>query len=173
MSPLRPRASLPALAVLTTVALTVAACGGSAAESGGSAGAEGSGEPIPVGIVFQTTGPTGLYGEQVRDGLEAGLDYATDGTGEVNGRPVEFRFADDGRDPTKAISAFTEMVGQGVQVFGGTVDSGIAVQLGTLAEQNQVLLIGGNSVGDGLTGLNEYTFRSSRQIAQEAKLTFE
>jgi branched-chain amino acid transport system substrate-binding protein len=81
---------------------------------------------------------------------------------------VEFKFVDDARDPTKAISAFTELAGQGVQVFGGTVDSGIAVQLGELAAQNQVLLIGGNSVGDGLTGLNEHTFRSSRQIAQEA-----
>lgn len=169
MTPRRHQRSLPVLALLTTASLTLAACGGgSDSGGGGSASTEGSGEPITVGVVFQTTGPTGLYGEQVKDGLEAGLDYATDGTGEVNGRPIEFRYADDGRDPTKAISAFTEMVGQGVQVFGGTVDSGIAVQLGTLAEQNQVLLIGGNSVGDGLTGLNDFTFRSSRQIAQEA-----
>ena len=167
MSVRRSQRSLPAISLLATVSLTLAACGGSG-DGGGGGGGEQSGEPIEVGVVFQTTGPTGLYGEQVQAGLEAGLDYATDGTNEVNGRPVEFRYADDGRDATRAISAFTEMVGQGVQVFAGTVDTGIAVQLATLAEQNQALLIGGNSVGDGLTGLNPNTFRASRQIAQEA-----
>lgn len=160
----RLRRTVVVTAALAAVTASLAACAG---DAGGSNAQGNDAGPITVGIINQQTGPVGLYGKQVVDGLNAGLKYATKGTGKVNGREVKFRIVDDGRDATKMVSSFTAMVGEGVKVFGGTVDSGLAVQQGTLAKQNNVLLIGGNSVGDGLTGLNKNTFRSSRQIHQE------
>lgn len=162
----RRKGPLAVTAAFAAATMSLAACGGGGAAPGSSAGGTSSG-PITVGIINQQTGPLAIYGKQVVDGLNAGLKYATKGTGKVQGRELKFKVVDDGRDATKMASAFTSLVGEGVKVFGGTVDSGLAVQQAALAKQNNVLLIGGNSVGDGLTGANKNTFRSSRQIAQE------
>ncbi|MGI8822693.1 MAG: hypothetical protein ACR2JP_05235, partial [Acidimicrobiia bacterium] len=40
-----------------------------------------SGDPIRVGIISSTSGPLQGYGDQYLSGLEAGLAYATGGTG--------------------------------------------------------------------------------------------
>lgn len=150
------------LAVLS--ALTLAACG---AEAGGNSSAEES-APIRVGAPLSLTGPFGIYGKMVKDGLEAGLACATDHTGEVDGRPVEFVFEDDAMDPAKSLTAATGMVGDGMNIITGTVSSAAAVQLGEFAAQNDVLYVTGNAGADAHTGLNDNTFRGSRQSYQEA-----
>jgi branched-chain amino acid transport system substrate-binding protein len=125
------------------------------------------GEPIEVGIVTSTSGALQGYGNQYLDGLQAGLAYATDGTGAVNGRPVEFVISDDGGDPEAAITQATELVGNGVTIVAGTVVSGVAVQLAAFAEENQILYISGPAATDAITGINGYTFRSGRQSYQD------
>ena len=54
--------------------------------------AAGSGS-VDVGIIYSETGPLAAYGKTYREGLEAGIDYATDGTGEVDGIKIEVRRA--------------------------------------------------------------------------------
>jgi branched-chain amino acid transport system substrate-binding protein len=125
------------------------------------------GEPIRVGIITSTSGFLGAYGEAYLDGLEAGLDYATDGTGAVDGRPIEFEIVDDSGEPDQAISAAVDLVGQGVSIIAGSVSSGVAVQMASFAEENQVLFISGPAATDAITGINEYTFRSGRQSYQD------
>lgn len=135
-----------------------------AAETGG----EGGGEPIPVGIVTSTSGPLATYGKTYVEGLEAGLDYATEGTGSCpDGRPIELEILDDGGDPEKAVSAATDLVGRGVTVLGGTVSSGVALQLAPFAAENDVLYVSGPAASDAITGVNENTFRSGRQTYQD------
>lgn len=129
--------------------------------------AEASGDPITVGIITSTSGPLSGYGAQYLAGLEAGLDYATDGTGAVGDRPVEFEIVDDGGDPEQAVSAAVDLVGQGVTVLAGTVSSGIAVQLAPFAEENDILYISGPAATDAATGVNDNTFRSGRQTYQD------
>ncbi len=126
-----------------------------------------AGEPIRVGIVTSTSGPLQSYGEQYLAGLEAGLEWATDGTGAVNGQPVEFVILDDGGVPETAISHATELVGQGVSIIAGTVVSGVAVQLAGFAAENDILYISGPAATDAITGVNENTFRSGRQSRQD------
>ena len=128
---------------------------------------EPSGEPIQVGIITSTSGALQGYGNQYLDGLEAGLAYATDGTGAVNGRPIELVILDDGGDPANAITHATELVGNGVTVIAGTVVSGVAIQLATFAEENDILYISGPAATDALTGINGNTFRSGRQSYQD------
>jgi branched-chain amino acid transport system substrate-binding protein len=128
---------------------------------------EGNGEPIEVGIITSTSGALQGYGQQYLDGLEAGLAYATDGTGAVNGHPIEFNINDDGGDPEAAITAATELVGNGVTIIAGTVVSGVATQMAPFAEENQILYISGPAATDAITGINGYTFRSGRQSYQD------
>lgn len=125
------------------------------------------GDPIRVGIITSTSGLLSTYGNAYLDGLEAGLDYATDGTGAVNGRPIEFEIVDDGGEPDQAISAAVDLVGQGITILAGSVSSGVAVQMAPFAEENQILFISGPAATDAITGINRYTFRSGRQSFQD------
>lgn len=130
---------------------------------------DGDGEPITVGVITSVTGPLASYGEQYLAGLEAGLDYATDGTGEVNGSPIELEIQDAAGDPAQAVSAATTLIGEGATILAGPASSGVAVQLAPIAEQNQVLLISGAAATDAVTGINDFTFRAGRQSYQDVQ----
>lgn len=169
------------LALVAATTLVVAGCApsdndndtGSDADNGdnGSTGAaaegEASSDPVQVGIIYSETGPLAAYGEQYRAGLEAGLDYATDGTREVNGRPLEITYRDDAGNSDTAVAAARDLIGQDCQILGGTVVSGIAVAMAEQAEQNEILYISGPAAADVVTGINEFTFRSGRQSLQD------
>ncbi len=128
---------------------------------------EPAGDPIVVGIITSTSGPLSVYGNTYLEGLEAGLDYATDGTRTVNGHPIELEIVDDGAEPEKAISAATDLVGRGVSILAGSVSSGVALQLAPFAEENDILYISGPAATDGITGINGNTFRAGRQTYQD------
>jgi branched-chain amino acid transport system substrate-binding protein len=49
----------------------------------------------------------------------------------------------------------------------GTGSSGVALQLASLAAQNQILYISGPAAADLITGANKYTFRAGRQTYQD------
>ncbi|NUR24654.1 MAG: substrate-binding domain-containing protein [Catenulispora sp.] len=170
--------SIAALAVASIVAL--AACGspskaaGGSGKSGGSGGSGGTtaaaaatGSPIKVGLVYSETGPLAGYGKDYYQGFLAGLDYATHGTWVVNGHKVEVVQKDDAGDPTKAVSAAKDLIGQGYHILAGSTASGVALQVAPLAAQNKVLFVSGPAATDGVTGINKYTFRSGRQTYQD------
>lgn len=151
------------LTALTCVlAVTATACG----SPGDAAGGDDDG-PVKVGIVHSSSGPLATYGEQYREGFEAGLDHATDGTGEIDGRPVEVEYVDDAGEPDAAVSAARDLIGTGHDIIAGSAASGIAVQVAPLAEQNDVLFISGPAATDAVTGANDHTFRSGRQTYQD------
>lgn len=151
----------------TTEAATTTEAGGDDTTTTEAPEEEPSGDPIQVGIITSTSGALQGYGNQYLDGLEAGLDYATDGTGAVNGQPIEFVILDDGGDPATAITHATELVGNGVSILAGTVVSGVAIQMAGFAEENNILYISGPAATDALTGVNRNTFRSGRQSFQD------
>ena len=157
------------------LALTLSACAPNAAAPGnapapgasGSAGAPADTTPVKVDIIYSKTGPLAAYGETFYQGFQAGLDHATDGTGEVNGRKLEITYTDDAGNPDKAVAAAKDAIGGGTKIIGGTVVSGVALKLAEQAEQNKVLYISGPAATDAVTGLNKYTFRSGRQSLQD------
>ncbi|GAA2012554.1 substrate-binding domain-containing protein [Microbacterium ulmi] len=153
--------------VVATAALVLAACAPSATTPSADE-TEGSGPAeITVGIITSETGPLAGYGKQYLDGFKAGLDYATDGTGEVDGTKITVEYKDDAGDPDKAVTVAKELIGAGVNILAGTASSGVALKLAEQAEQNKVLYISGPAAVDALTGINGYTFRSGRQSAQD------
>lgn len=156
------------------LALTLSACAPSATPApapatGGtdSAAAPANTTPVKVDIIYSKTGPLAAYGETFYQGFVAGLDYATDGTGEVNGRKLDITYTDDAGNADKAVAAAKDSIGNGTKIIGGTVVSGVALKLAEQAEQNKVLYISGPAATDAVTGINQYTFRSGRQSLQD------
>lgn len=177
------RATTKSLAATVGVAalLALGACAPSAGDSntdddtgngGDTSTADGGddaagGDPVNVALITSTTGPLAAYGEAFIDGFEAGLDYATDGTGMVDGSEIVVEILDDGGDTDRAITAARDVIGQGYKIMTGTASSGVALALAEQAEQNQVLYVSGPAAADALTGINDYTFRSGRQSLQD------
>jgi branched-chain amino acid transport system substrate-binding protein len=149
---------------LAVIALAAAACGSSSTAAGG--GVSGS-APVKVGMVYEKTGIYSAYALEYQQGFNIGLDYATHGTGKVDGHKVDVTWDDDADSATTAVTDFKSLVGAGYKIIGGTVDSGIATELAPLAAQNQVLYISGPAAADQVTGVNKYTFRSGRQTYQD------
>lgn len=148
--------------VIGAAALVLAACAPSDA-SGPTSGPA----PITIGIVTSETGALAGYGKQYLEGFKAGLDYATDGTNEVDGTKIVVDYRDDAGDADKAVTAAKDLIGRGVKIIAGTAVSGVALKLAEQAEQNKILYISGPAAADAITGINGYTFRSGRQSAQD------
>ena len=156
----------PALVAAAATAITLAGCAPTTAAGGGDAG-DADAAPVAIGMITSQTGPLAAYGEAYTAGFEAGLDYATEGTGEVDGRELEITWEDDQGNPDTAVAKAKDLIGQGTKVLAGTVVSGIATSLAEQAEQNEILYISGPAATDAITGVNDYTFRSGRQTYQD------
>lgn len=152
-------------AILAVAGLTLAGCAPSAEEPTTPDGSDKA--PVAVAIITSETGPLGAYGQAYLAGFEAGLDYATDGTGTVDGREIDITYIDDAGDTDKAVTAAKDVIGQGTKIIAGTASSGIALALAEQAEQNKILYISGPAAADAITGVNDYTFRSGRQTIQD------
>jgi branched-chain amino acid transport system substrate-binding protein len=153
--------------LVAAFAVVVAGVVASAGYGRSDAAATAQKHTIKVGIVYSRTGLLSAYGAEYVQGLKLGLEYATKGTGMVNGHKIEVTLVDDGGDPAKAVSAAKDLIGRGYKIIGGSVSSGVALQVAPLAEQNKVLYISGPAATDLITGANRYTFRSGRQTYQD------
>ncbi len=107
------------------------------------------------------------YGKQYLEGFKAGLDYATEGTNEVDGTAITIDYRDDAGDPDTAVNIAKELIGEGVTILAGSASSGVALAVAEQAAQNQVLFLSGPAAADAVTGINDYTFRTGRQSAQD------
>lgn len=143
------------------------ACGSPTASSSGGGGGSADTSPVQVGLVYSKSGPLASYGQEYRQGFDAGLDYATKGTGKVNGHKIDVLEQDDAGDPAKGVAAATQLIGQGVKILAGSTSSGVATQIAPLAQQNNILFVSGPAATDAITGINKNTFRSGRQTYQD------
>jgi branched-chain amino acid transport system substrate-binding protein len=150
----RPALILGAAALLCA-ALAAAATAGTRSHSAGS---------VNVAFIYPKTGGLAAFGQEEFDGFQAGLDYVK---GKCGGYTINPSYVDDATDAATAIAAFKSAVGAGTKIIAGTGSSGIAVQLGPLAAQNNVLYISGAAAADAITGLNRNTFRAGRQTLQD------
>jgi len=154
--------------VVAAAALVLSACAPTPDAAGDTADA-GSDRPaeVTVGVITSETGPLAGYGKQYLEGFRAGLEYATDGTNEVDGTALTIEYRDDAGDPDTAVTIAKELIGEGINILAGSASSGVALALAEQAAQNQVLFLSGPAAADAVTGINEYTFRTGRQSAQD------
>ncbi len=146
--------------LLAAVLVATALAGAAAAH----VDAGGASKSVSVAFIYPKTGGLAAFGQEELDGFQAGLAYTS---GKCGGYTIKPTYIDDATDPATAINAFKNEVGQGVKIVAGTGSSGIALQLGPLAAQNNVLYISGAAAADAITGLNRNTFRAGRQTLQD------
>ena len=120
-----------------------------------------------IGFIYPRTGILGAYGAEEIQGFKLGLQYATKGTGKVNGKTLDITYLDDKGDAATGVTQAKDLIGQGYKILMGTGSSGVAVQIAPLAAQNKVLYISGPAAADAITGINRYTFRAGRQTIQD------
>jgi branched-chain amino acid transport system substrate-binding protein len=120
-----------------------------------------------VGFIYPRTGLLGAYGAEEIEGFKLGLQYATKGTGKVNGKTINVTYLDDKGDAATGVSEAKGLIGQGTKILMGTGSSGVALQIAPLAAQNQILYISGPAATDAVTGINKYTFRAGRETIQD------
>ena len=94
-----------ATAVALAAALTLAGCGGNAANS--STDQTSADAPVKIGVLLPYTGPFGLYGKPMEVALRARLDQADNKAGT---RPVELVFEDEATDAGTAVTKVSKLL---------------------------------------------------------------
>lgn len=154
--------------------LLLSACSGTTTTDEGSGGEGDSKEnkkPIKIGVLASMTGPLEAYGKQSVQGFELGLDYATDGTREINGQKIEFVVEDTETKPEVAIQKATKLLEEDeVDFLVGSSSSGDTLAVLPLAEEYEKIMVVEPAVADSITGseFNKYIFRTARNSSQDA-----
>lgn len=128
-------------------------------------------EPIKIGVLASTTGALESYGKQTLRGFELGLEYATEGTLEVEGRKIEFVVEDTETKPEVAVQKATKLLEEDeVDFLVGSSSSADTLAVLPLAEEYQKIMIVEPAAADSITGseFNKYIFRSARNSSQDA-----
>lgn len=160
---------LKVLAVAGIAAVALTACSAGSSEAGG----EEAGTEVRVGLLTSLSGDLAVAGRPWADGFRAGIDYATDGTGEVSGVAIEIVEGDDASDPNAGLTEATNMVSGGVEIITGSASSAVALGLADFAAENNILFISGSANSDAMTGLNANTFRSTRSSSIDTNTAIE
>jgi len=129
------------------------------------------GEVLKIGQITSASGAMALYSLQQQRGFQIGLEYAsggkqdTDGRYIIAGRPVEVIVKDDELTAEKGVSLARELIEKdGVEILQGPVSSAVAVALTTVALENKMVLMIDPAASAFTTGssFNPYVFRTSR-----------
>lgn len=151
-----------AIILLLIASLALSAC---------SQGASSSSDTIKIGILTSQTGILEAYGHQMIKGFEIGLDYATNGTREINGKKIEIIIRDTQTDPQVAVQQATELYeNENIDILVGAASSGDTLAVLPLAETYERIMIVEPAVADMITGSewNPYIFRTGRNSSQDA-----
>lgn len=128
-------------------------------------------EPIKIGVVTSVTGPLAGYADQELKGLELGIEYATGGTKEVLGRPIQLIVEDDTGSPDVGKQKAVKLLEQDkVHLLQGSASTPVALVIAELAKQYEVIYMVDPAAGDQLTttNFNEYIFRTGGNTSQDA-----
>ncbi len=128
------------------------------------------GEPLKIGLITDLSGALQIYGVELENGFTLGLEYATDGSLEVAGRPVEIVVRDYANDAELAASQARELIEiEGVEVLVGAPSSGVTQGLVDVAAEFDMILMAGPAADPRLTGefFQPTTFRACRNSYQD------
>ncbi|GAB6171312.1 substrate-binding domain-containing protein [Paradesulfitobacterium aromaticivorans] len=150
--------------------LLLSGCGSQpTANSGGQGGTEKT--PIKIGIVTSQTGALEGYGKQTIRGFELGLEYATKGTKQVSGHPIQVVVEDTQTKPEVAKQKAIKLLEEDkVDLLVGSASSTDALAVVPLAQEYKKVMVVEPAVADAITGSqwNRYIFRTGRNSSQDA-----
>ncbi len=128
-------------------------------------------EPIKIGVLASLTGALEDYGKQTVRGFELGIEFATDGTKEVAGHPIEFIVEDTETKADVAVKKATKLIEDDkVDFLVGSSSSADTLAVVPLAEEYEKVMIVEPAAADSITGANwnKYIFRTARNSSQDA-----
>jgi branched-chain amino acid transport system substrate-binding protein len=109
-------------------------------------------DPIKIALITDESGALELYGLEQEYGLRLGLDYATEGTMEIAGRPVEIVLRDYENDPALVETQARDLIeNEGVDILVGAPSSAATETLIALASEYNVILMMGPATDPRLT----------------------
>ncbi|NEZ01461.1 ABC transporter substrate-binding protein [Bacillus shackletonii] len=126
---------------------------------------------IKIGVLASLTGALESYGKQTKNGFEMGLDYATDGKREINGKKIKVVYEDTETKPEVAVKKATKLLEEdNVDFLVGSSSSADTLAVLPLAEEYKKIMIVEPAVADSITGadFNKYIFRTARNSSQDA-----
>ncbi|MGB8953867.1 MAG: substrate-binding domain-containing protein [Tumebacillaceae bacterium] len=157
--------------VLALTMLVAPACSSSSESGGGSNSSGDSKEPIKIGVVTTKSGALSGYGTQEINGLKLGVEFATGGTNEINGRKIDIIVEDDAGKPDEGIKKARKLLEEdNVDILQGTASSAVALAIAPLAEEYKKIFMVDPAAADDITGksFNKYVFRTGRNLAQDS-----
>jgi ABC-type branched-subunit amino acid transport system substrate-binding protein len=153
---MRKRSTLTSLALVTALALVLAACGGDTGDttttSGDTATTSGDtsttaggdttttaapGEPIKIGMLVDLSVTFTPWGVQVRDGMALAAEEIN-AAGGVDGRMIEIVIQDSENDADVGVTGFERLVEDGVVAVGGIISSTVGAAVSPVAEELQM-----------------------------------
>jgi branched-chain amino acid transport system substrate-binding protein len=126
---------------------------------------------IRIAHVYSKTGPLEAYGKQTQTGLMMGLNYATGGSMQINGKKLVVIEKDDQGKPDLGKSLLAAAYSDDkADIAVGPTSSGVALALLPVAEEYKKILLVEPAVADAITGdkWNKYIFRTGRNSSQDA-----
>lgn len=130
--------------------------------------------PIKITQITSPTGAYQLYGIMQEQGFKAGLAYATHGTNKVLGAKIQVSIRSDVNsattlpDPTIATQQAKAALQGGANIIQCCASSVTAAAVAQLMPQYKKIDMVAPAADDSLTGINKYTFRTSREDTQDA-----
>ncbi|MAM62793.1 substrate-binding domain-containing protein [Maritimibacter sp. UBA3975] len=129
------------------------------------------GDPVKIALIHGMSGNAfEVFSKQTQTGFEMGLEYATDGTMEVNGHPIEIIKKDTQFKPDVARAVLAEAYADDdVLIAVGATSSGVTTGMLPIAEEYERIFIVEPAVADSLTGpdSNRYVFKTSRNSSMD------
>jgi branched-chain amino acid transport system substrate-binding protein len=124
---------------------------------------------IKIGAILPLTGEASQYGQNDREGIDLAIsEYHKRKKPEQPN--IAVLYEDCGTDPTKAVSAFRKLRGEGVSMIVDNAISSISLALAPLLEKENTVLISTGASNPGLSGISPYFFRVWNSDAFEGKV---
>lgn len=161
------RARLRTIAALCAALIfPLAACGDNGND------VSSSGDPIKIGLLTDLTGILSISGIPHTRAARLAVEYMTDGTMEIAGRPVEFIERDDASDPEQGVAAARELIeSEGVDFITATVNSGVVHAVMEIVEDGDVIYFPVAAAAEVTKDwFNDRTFRIGRDAYVDAQV---
>lgn len=126
-------------------------------------------EAFYIGGVVSLSGTYGIFGEDMRKGVEIAIDQHG---GKVLGKPVKVTWEDDETKPQPAVQKTTRLISDGAHMIFGAVSSSSTLAIMNIAKQRKIPHLVTMSADDKITvpGGSRYTFRTSNTLGMEQRM---
>jgi ABC-type branched-subunit amino acid transport system substrate-binding protein len=126
-------------------------------------------EVFKIGGVVSLSGTYGIFGEDMRKGVEIAIEERG---GKVLGKPIQVVWEDDETKPQPAVQKATRLIADGSQMIFGAVSSASTIAVMNITKQRKIPHLVTMSADDKITvpGGSRYTFRTSNTLGMEQRM---